>query len=357
MGTRRLELNNEADVRLWNELVEASPTPDVYYRPGYCRAYDVAGQGRAGALLVEADGVRALLPLLFRELPAEGLTDALTPYGYGGLMLAEDAEWPSPEQVIGLLTELQKWCRANDVVSIYVRLHPLLRQERWLAVEGNADFDLHRLTQTIGLDLSNWDVEREAISTLSKGRRSDLKYARKSLRISWASEGGTQVRDLQIFRDLYEGRMTEIGASRFYHFSEEYYSALLEGLGDALDICIAWAGTEAVGAALFMTDRVNAHYHLSASSAVGREHKATTLILNAAAGMARSKGCRRLHLGGGAAPGDTLAAFKESFGGEVFEYFTLGIVGDRVRYDELVRRRFEQQGSPSAAYFFPAYRA
>ena len=363
MGTRRLNLKNDADFKLWNDLVESSRTPDVYYRPGYSRAYEMAGQGRVGALLVESGTVRALLPLLFRELPetclmaGEAFTDALTPYGYGGLMLAGDSEQPSLDQVVALLTELQKWCRENDVVSIYVRLHPLLRQERWLNIEGNPDFDLHRLTQTIGLDLSNWDEERHNVSTLSKGRRSDLKYARRLLRLSWASERSTHARDLRIFREIYEGRMTEIGASDFYHFSEEYYSALLEGLGDALDICIAWKGEEPVGAALFMTDRVNAHYHLSASSPLGRECKATTMILNAAAGMARSKGCRYLHLGGGATPGDTLAAFKESFGGDVFEYFTLGIVADRAQYNEFVRRSNEKQGHSSAAYFFPAYRA
>jgi hypothetical protein len=64
-----------------------------------------------------------------------------------------------------------------------------------------------------------------------------------------------------------------------------------------------------------------------------------------------------LHLGGGATPGDSLSAFKESFGGEIFQYFTLGIIADGVRYDELVERRRLAGAAPPASYFFPAYRA
>ena len=67
----------------WDELVDAAPTPDVYFRPGYGRAYESVGEGRLVA--VRTDG--ALFPLLLRELPfGEDGLDAITPYGYGGLL-------------------------------------------------------------------------------------------------------------------------------------------------------------------------------------------------------------------------------------------------------------------------------
>jgi len=58
-----------------------------------------------------------------------------------------------------------------------------------------------------------------------------------------------------------------------------------------------------------MTDNVMAHYHLSATNDLGRTNKAATLIINAAAGRARSQGCDRLHLGGGVRGEDKLFAF------------------------------------------------
>ncbi len=111
-----------ADDRRWEELVDASPAADVYFRPGYCRAYEAAGHGRAVAVVTE----RALFPLLLRPLPfgAEGY-DAATPYGYGGVLplgpagsLGSD---PASE-----VRQLRDWCATNGVVSCLLRLHPLL---------------------------------------------------------------------------------------------------------------------------------------------------------------------------------------------------------------------------------------
>ena len=77
-----VEVLGAAD-RRWEELVDDAPAADVYYRPGYCRAYEVAGHGHAVAVVTDG----ALFPLLLRPLPfgEEGF-DAATPYGYSGVV-------------------------------------------------------------------------------------------------------------------------------------------------------------------------------------------------------------------------------------------------------------------------------
>ena len=164
---------------------------------------------------------------------------------------------------------------------------------------------------TTAIDLRRWNAETASIATLNKGRRYDLSFARRHLRSTWMSEGRALGEDLQRFYELYEQRMTEVEASEYYHFPLEYYQSLAEGLGHRFDIAIAWLNDEAVGAALFMMDEKIAHYHLSATNDLGRAHKATTLILNAAAERARRQGCQDLHLGGGARGEDKLFAFKQ----------------------------------------------
>jgi UDP-N-acetylbacillosamine alanyltransferase len=363
-SARLLWLDDAEDVHLWDALVSSAPVPDVYYRPGYLSSYQAATHGQAVALWVEAEGVQALFPLLLQpvcNLPfasEAGDYDAATPYGYGGLLILTDTQRPNAEQVRELLKTLQEWCRENRLISVMLRLHPVLRQGEWLVDSLEDEYRLHRLGLTTALDLSLWNETTDSIATLNKGRRSDLSFARRHLDISWASERDVFAEDLHRFYELYEHRMDQLHVRDFYHFPWDYYTALANGLGSGFDIALAWLGDEAVGAALIMFDQKMAHYHLSASNEEGRVHKATTLILNAAAARARSKGCQRLHLGGGAAGEDKLFAFKKSFGGEIFQYSFISLVSDRRRYEELSQQRITSPNlPPPRRNFFPGYRA
>jgi len=315
-------------------------------------------------VLVETRAVRALFPLLLKPLktlsfaPKEPGFDAASAYGYGGLLLLDNARTLAGNQASELLAGLRDWCMENQVVAAHIRLHPVLHQANWFAGALGKGLHLHQAGPTIAIDLRHWHTETASIATLDKGRRSDLIYARRRLRLTWASEGTTLEGDLQSFRALYEARMTELGAGDYYHFPTEYYRLLAEGLGSRLDIAIAWLNDSPVGAALFMADKVMAHYHLSATNDLGRNNKATTLIINAAAERVRSQGCERLHLGGGADGEDKLFAFKRSFGGDLYRYSHLSLICDPPRYGRLVERRLVASDLPALrSNYFPEYRA
>jgi hypothetical protein len=362
--TRTLSAEDTGDTRLWESFVDSAAVPDVYYRPGYVRAYQAIGHGTAVAVLIETRTVRALFPLLLRPLnnlsftPDEPGFDAATPYGYGGLLLLDDVTAVTADQGLELLRALRDWCCDAQVISAHVRLHPLLKQEDWFEGALGQDFHLHRTGPTTALDVDRWQAETASLATLNKGRRSDLNFARRQLRLTWTSDGRLPSEDLQIFRGLYELRMNELGAGDYYHFPPEYYESLARGLGLRLDVALAWLGDAPVGAALFMVDRAMAHYHLSATNDLGRTNKATTLIINAAAGRARSQGCDRLHLGGGAHGEDNLFAFKRSFGGSTYRYSYLSLICDPRRYHKLAQRRVAAPNLPAPrTNYFPGYRA
>jgi hypothetical protein len=361
---RALSADDAGDSRLWELLVDSAAVPDVYYRPGYVKAYQAIGHGTAMAVLIEAPTVRALFPLLLRPLntlsfaPDELGFDALTPYGYGGLLLLDDVTAITADQGLELLDALRDWCSDNQVISAHVRLHPLLKQEHWFAGASGQDFHLHQAGPTIALDVSRWQDKTVSIATLNKGRRSDLNFARRHLRLTWTSDGRSRAEDLRQFQKLYEQRMTELGAGDYYHFPPQYYESLAEGLGHRLDVALAWMDDTPAGAALFMIDRAMAHYHLSATNDLGRTNKATTLIINDAVGRAGSQGCDRLHLGGGAHGEDSLFAFKKSFGGDTYRYSYLSLICDPRRYHKLLERRVVAPGLPALrTNYFPEYRA
>jgi hypothetical protein len=326
----------------WDELVDASPTPDVYYRPGYCAAYEAAGHGRAVA--VATDG--ALFPLLLRPLPfGEDGFDAATPYGYGGVLLTGPGASAD-------LRQLRDWCVTNGVVSCLLRLHPLLGGSEQLSGSDESELEIRDHGPTTAVDPRRIDPDTRRLRGMSKGRKADLTIARRELTLDWGS--GDEA--LEDFRRVYDGTMGRLGAGEFYVFPPEYYRALAEGLGGRLAVALARQGDEVVGGALFLADRRFAHYHLSGTTEAGRELKAGTLLVHAGAEWAAERGCELLHLGGGTSGEDSLFAFKKSFGGETYTYSFATLVADRGRYDALVARR-SGEPEPLRSDFFPAYRA
>lgn len=334
-----------ADDTRWDELVDAAPTPDVYFRPGYCRAYEAIGEGRAVAVRTEA----ALFPLLLRELPfGQAGFDAVTPYGYGGLLpLSRDTSVGGSDPATPL-RQLRDWCVTAGVVSVLIRLHPLLGIHPHLSELD--DVEIHEHGPTTAVDLTA--IQDGRLTGMSKGRKADLSIARRALEVSW--ESGEPA--LERFRTVYDETMTRIGAHDYYLFPAEYYRALADGLGDRLGVALALHGEEVVGGALFMADRRFAHYHLSGTAEAGRELKAGTLLVHAGAVWAAERGCELLHLGGGTQGADSLYAFKRSFGGTELIYSFATLVADAARYDALVARRAEAP-EPPRQDFFPAYRA
>ena len=330
------------DDRRWEELVEASPTPDVYYRPGYCAAYEAAGHGRVVAVATE----HALFPLQLRPLPfGEDGFDAVTPYGYGGALLTEPGRRADPRQ-------LRDWCVSNRVVSCLLRLHPLLGGPGQLSENDVPDVEVREHGPTTAVDLRRIDPETGRLAGLSKGRKADLTIARRELELEWAAADEA----LEQFRRVYDSTMARLGAGEFYLFPSEYYRALAAGLGERLGLALARHQGEVVGGALFLADRRFAHYHLSGTTEKGRELKAGTLLVHAGAEWAAARGCELLHLGGGTSGADSLFAFKKTFGGETFTYAFATLVADAERYGALVARRSEG-GAPLRPGFFPAYRA
>jgi serine/alanine adding enzyme len=328
----------------WDELVDASPTPDVYYRPGYCAAYEAAGHGR----LVAVETAGALFPLLLRPLPfGESGVDAATPYGYGGVLLTGSDPVKTTD-----VRQLRDWCATNGVVSCLLRLHPLLGGSEQLSQTDEAEVEIREYGPTTAVDPGRIDQATARLRGMSKGRKADLTIARRELELSWA----TGEEALERFRAIYDGTMRRLGADEFYLFPAAYYRALADGLGERLGVALALRGDEPVGGALFLADRRFAHYHLSGTTDAGRELKAGTLLVHVGAEWARERGCELLHLGGGNSGSHPLYAFKKSFGGETFTYSFATLVADRERYDALVARRSEGAEPPRPG-FFPAYRA
>jgi hypothetical protein len=353
-----------ADIKIWTNLVNGSPTRDVYFRPGYAAAYS-GDHATALALVINTSRRRFLLPLLLRQIAVLPFPshvkdyDAITPYGYGGVLPLGPGE-VTREDAAELLEQLRQWCIKANVVSSMLRLHPLLRQHSGFSA-GVADCSggaVRNVGPTAAIDLLSWNDALCGPSGMNKGRRSDLLHARRHLTISLTScDSPLATEMVQQFRSIYQQTMTRLNANPFYFFPEEYYTSLQNVLRSDMAVGVAYYDGRPVSAALFLADSQFGHYHLSGATREGKQHKAQTMVLVEGAQWMRRRGCRWFHLGGGRAPADSLYYFKHSFGASTFDYSYVTLIANRARYDELVNvGRAQGELAMPVNDFFPAYR-
>jgi hypothetical protein len=359
-GVQVLSAKVAPDFDQWNSYVDAAATPDTYYRPQYVATYAENTDPSPIALVVSTGANRFLLPLMLRAVPFSdrGEFDAITPYGYGGVLPLRGRDVDSAD-ARELKRTLGSFCRDRGIISLLVRLHPQLQQHDWLQSVVDEDVALAYHGETAGVETLQWDERSDAPVGLGKGRRSDLSFARRALTVQ-RFEGGTSecLAGLGTFRTIYEETMERLAASSFYVFRKEYYSLLCSGLGREMCLINALSENTVVGAAMFFAGGEFGHYHLSGSTDIGRQLKAGTLMVIEGARWAKERGCRALHLGGGTHADDSLFRFKQSFGGPTYKYHFLTAITDRARYFELTTFRNNSTTlSPPRTRFFPQYRA
>jgi lipid II:glycine glycyltransferase (peptidoglycan interpeptide bridge formation enzyme) len=165
--------------------------------------------------------------------------------------------------------------------------------------------------------------------------------------------------DVTVFRELYEGVMTEVEASGFYHFPAAYYANLNAALGrNVMQLHVCTPEGEVVAAALLMRHDNMLHYHLSCASALGKQLGATHFMWGFIVEYAIREGITLVHLGGGVHEGDSLEKFKRSFGNTRHTYYVGQWVTDPIAFAQLNMERARLGGLdvlPSSTWF-PPYR-
>jgi serine/alanine adding enzyme len=358
-GHETLLAGDPSDFSRWDRLVDSSPTPDVYYRPGYVLANEASGLGHAIAALLSTRRQRFLCTFLKRPLPefSNGKRiagfDVATPYGYGGV-LPLDFAVPDDTEIQELLDALRTWCLREGIVSCYLRLHPMMDQMRWAEGIGQrADARVLVHCPTIAIDLSPWDALNDRVAGMNRRRRRDLTKARQELTASWSTSG------IEQFQQLYARSMDRLQAKSWCRFSPEYYQVLTSRLSGKWHFFSIHRRERLVGMALNLFDSLYLHGHLLAITEEGMEFGASTLYYNESAAWARSNGLKGFHLGSaGRTAGDSLDEFKSSFGGTRHPCLSVGFIADRDAYVSLDRLRRRQSTLPEPqGNFFPSYRA
>jgi serine/alanine adding enzyme len=250
----------------------------------------------------------------------------ISPYGYGGPIGA------------GFWEAYDDWCRANGVVTTFVRFHPLYGNQR----EAPPIVRVEPLAGTVA-----WRLD-EAGDLFDQMHRHHRRVARKAVAAGVEASAELAPASLERFTRLYNETMQRRDAAGFYYFPPEYWRALESDLRE--HVVLFEAGEDA--ALLCLAAPPWLHYHLGASSDAGRRLGAGTLLFLQAARWAQELGYTRFHLGGGVGGArDSLYEFKLRFdpGGELE-----AAIGKAI-HDDGAYRELAGAGAGLDGYF-PAYR-
>jgi CelD/BcsL family acetyltransferase involved in cellulose biosynthesis len=346
-----VDLIDPTDER-WASALERA-AHDVYVTPAFVAAEALRLQAEPVGCLVDEGGRLFLLPLLLRRVcDEEGSTrDAISPYGYPGIVLNEDGAATEDFPDI-CLTACLDALRDADVCAAFVRLHPLLNAPLGQQLTRQPVTE-NGLTVSIDLALPT----DRAWAALSKGHANAINRANRAFHVEMSPAD----QHFDEFAAVYAETLQRLGAAETYHFSIDYL-ARLAAMNEAF-VAIAYSDDAVAGAYLFFESHGIVQMHLGGPRTEFRKPSPSHLMIHAIAHWARGRGDSIVHLGGGlgAATDDSLFTFKAGFSHSRHPYRTLRLVADQDRYDALVQMRARSVGSSTeellSSGFFPAYRA
>jgi hypothetical protein len=324
------------------ELIEdggAAAASDEFFRS---RPF-LEAEAATHTLKIQSEDTQLLAPLKLRDISGTDYRDAVSPYGYPGLIESDgrrggvrrtlpavspaDTPPPPPTLVPGAID----WS-ATDLVSIFIR-------------------------NTLGPSPLSGATERNVVQIADpalppKSRPSDRRQVRRNLEAGYAVElvPGPETRPRQRagFLSAYEETMRRTGAGDHYFFGADYFDRILEADCTWLALLTAPDGEIAAASIAAVSDGY-LHYYLSGSLDSHLRSAPMKNVVTRLVEHSQELGLP-LNLGGGISGGDALEEFKRGFANRRQAWLTSELICDGEKYAELSAGR-------DAGGFFPAYRA
>lgn len=340
----RVLTNSEA--KEWDTIVRSFADYDVYYLSGYVKAFEIHGDGQPELLYYEADGMRAIYVYMKRRI-ADGIYDAVTPYGYGGVLFDGEV---APGALEAFREDFEQKMQEAHIVCNFVRYHPVLANAQ--AMKGISK--VIDLGKTVAMDLSSPDVIWQNIH--SKNRNMIRKAEKNGIEI----QHGRGMELLDKFMDIYDATMQKDNAEDYYYFKRPFYESIDRDLHDNYEIFYAMYEGRPIAMSIMIFANGRLNYHLSGSDVEYRNLAPSNLLLYKAALWGCEQGMKTFHLGGGVGSGeDSLFKFKIAFNKNSDYQFSIGKqIFDHNQYRKLVElRHFFDSRFKGDSGFFPLYRS
>lgn len=331
----------------WDSIVRSFSNYDVYYLSGYVKPFMLHGDGDPYLLFAEGETWKAIYVFMKRKTFVDGVYDAITPYGYGGVLF--DGKF-TQEDLRDFWIAFNKKMKDESIIDNFVRFHPVLNN-----VAQSRDFTpVIDLGKTIAIDLSSPDVIWNNMTSKKRGK------IRKAEKNGIEVHHGQGIDLFQEFLPIYNATMEKDDAESYYFFEMPFYEAIHEGLFDHYEMFYATLEGKIIMMSIMLYCNGQMHYHLSGSLMEYRNLEPNNLLLYRAAVWGYEHGLKTLHLGGGVGSADDpLYTFKAGFNRNSDYQFSIGKqIIDLDKYNDLVRIKKEKEPLfDDTSSFFPLYRS
>lgn len=339
----------------WNEIVESFKEFDVYYLAEYTKAFQIHGDGEPILLYYNDDNIKAinvamkrdiaLEPKLKDKIPLHTYYDLVTTYGYGGFLIEGEK---SKENLDRLFKSYNIYCLEKEIISEFVRFHPLLLNNIGL----ESYYNIFTMGRTVSIELKSEDYIWDNLT--SKNRNVIRKAKKNGVEIYW----GRSNELMRAFEEMYNKTMDKDNADEYYYFNKNFYQSLLNDLKYNSLLFYAVFKGKIIAMSMIMFSNKRIHYHLSASEQEFLRYAPTNLLLYEVACWGANNGYEVFHLGGGlGGKEDSLYRFKKAFNRNEHNEFSIGKkIFNQEIYDELIGIRKDDDKFDANTSFFPAYR-
>ncbi len=338
----RAELIGPHDDR-WTSFLERVEH-DFYHLPKYVEVSARQDHGEPRAMLVEDGDRQLLLPLIVRPIQGSAALDATSPYGYPGTLLTRtDDRAFERDALLAAAASLADL----GVVSVFVRLHPLLNADPPRDV---GTVVTHGQTVTV-------DLRLPPETLWSQTRRNHRQQIMQAIRAGFTPSVDERWAHFEGFKRLYRNTMEHRAASAYYFFDDAYFDGLRAALDGRIHLAVVTLDGEVAAAGLFVETRGLVQMHLTGHDDRFSAFQPMKLLFHHVREWTRQRGDRLLHLGGGRGGcDDSLYHFKAGFSPLRQPFCSLRMVTRDLEYRVLVTRAQKELNPADLSGSFPLYR-
>ncbi len=315
---------------------------DIYFDRDYGKLYEKIEGGIVKTFEYDSKYGKIYHQFIERQIDEE-YKDLITPYGYGGPVILEATDKKK------LVREFEKtfggYCAQNNIVSEFVRFHPL---------EDNAPeflevYNCERIRSTLATNLV--ECTDPLTEIFSKSCRKNIRQALNKGVSFKVTENPVNI---DSFIKIYYETMGRNDAADYYYFDKEYFDMFLKKYRKETLLVEAIFEDKVIAAGFYFFRNGVVHIHLSGTLNEYLYLSPAYILRYAVILWANEHKCTVVHHGGGRSnsPEDSLFKFKKQFSNMNCDFY----VGRKI-WNEEVYNMLCKKNNAEDSMFFPKYRS